>query len=73
MMAPPTVREAMLRRDACRSLMVSLWAVRVGLAIHRSSGWVLDRLEALSRRQRQHASDLAALGGLDPVPAPRRG
>ena len=67
-MTPPTTRQAILRRDAVRSLMVSLWAVRVGLAVHRGSGWVLDWLEALSRRQRRHASDLAVLGGLAPVP-----
>ena len=67
-MTRPTTRQAILRRHAARSLIVALWAIRCGWAIHEASGWVLDRLEALARRQRQHASDLAVLGGLAPVP-----
>jgi hypothetical protein len=68
MKAPSTSRQAVLQRYACRSLLVSLCAVRLGLSVHRGSGWLLDQLEALARRQRRHASDLAVLGGLAPVP-----
>lgn len=72
-MMPPTTRQAILRRDACRSLMVALVAVRCGWAVHVAAGWLLDRLEAVARRQRRHASDLAVLGGLAPVPERLRG
>ena len=67
-MIRPTTQQAILRRHACRSLLVASWALRFGLALDRASGRMLDRLEALARRQRQHASDLAVLGGLSPVP-----
>ena len=67
-MSAPTARQAILRRDACRSLIVAHYAVRVALAVHHGSTWLLDRLEDLRRRQHCHASDLAVLGGLDPLP-----
>jgi hypothetical protein len=60
-MKPLTTRQAILRQHAARSLVAALWAARCGLAVHRASGWMLDRMEALVNRQRQHAQALADL------------
>lgn len=63
-----TPRQTILRHDACRSLIVMHYAVRVAYAIRCATGWVLDRLDGLSRRHRRHASDLVVLGRLEPLP-----